>query len=83
MYWRGVDLVMRQFDGMVDGFEDRRQHEQGQGADGVQLPELGKDGFLFTNGNGESAEKVKKRALTAQLSVAVVKQDLRAANRQR
>lgn len=53
LYWRGVDLVMRQFDGMVDGFEARRQHEQGQGADGVQLPELGKDGFLFTNGNGE------------------------------
>ena len=57
LYWKGIDLVMHQFDGMVDGYEAHRQHKQGQGADGVQLPELGKDGFLFTNGNGELAEK--------------------------
>ena len=75
-YWHGIDLVMHQFDGMVEGYEARRQSERRQGADGVQLPELGKDGFLFTNGNGELVER-KETVVTAQLSGANLKRDCR------
>ena len=54
-YWKMLGLVLKQFDGIVAGYQDR------QAQTGSSLPYMSRHDFIFVNGNGAGPEKTSKQ----------------------
>jgi hypothetical protein len=63
-FWQMLDVVLRQFDGLVAGYQARHHVEPGT------IPQLSRRDFVFLNGNGESY--FSKNQSSAALQVKII-----------